>query len=173
VKWSIWAGRPRWENESPISGQTKKRSGVAVLEIYQGSAHGRAPVCEFRGVVFPRGIESSQSGARGGAMETFKAATRGPRSLVSQRKDPEWSVRPVVEVRMRRAIEARPSIIIGATRRGSGTERLFPEGQAGIGRGLSAAVSRSTASDEGEVKRKPPLLGCEGSQSDNLKLGKN
>jgi hypothetical protein len=43
--------------------------------------------------------------------------------------------------------------VTGATGRGSGTESLSLEEQAKIGRGLSAVVLRSTASDEGEAQR--------------------
>jgi len=85
----------------------------------------------------------------------------GSRWLVAQGKDSLWSVRPVEKVQTRRASGARPSIVTGATGRGSAAERFSTEGQAGIGRGLSAVVfaEHSLGRRRSVAEQKPPLSG--------------
>jgi hypothetical protein len=94
------------------------------------------------------GLENITNGARGRALLSLRGKTRCGAFARLWRSKPK---------------RAKQDIVTGATGRGSGTERLSPEGQAGIGRGLSAAVSRG-AEIEGErgakSERKPPLSGC-------------
>jgi hypothetical protein len=145
-----------------------------IEKFTKGASTGEPSLAEFGGVVFQGEAKTGKSWRRGGAVGALNGNTRGSRSLVSQGKDPAWSVRPVVGVQTRSARATRPSIVTGATGRGSATAGLAPEGQAGIGRGLSAAVSRSRASDEGEAQRsKTAALRTRGDQpvSGNLKRG--
>jgi hypothetical protein len=165
---------PAWGNWGAESGQTKKRNGAADLEICQGSINGRAKSGRVWRRSLARGSQSWPVLATGWGNGVKQWEHAGPRSLVSQGKDATWSVRPVAEVHTRRARATRPSIVTGATGRGSATGGLSTEGQAGIGRGLSAAVSRSRASDKGEAQRsKTVALRTRGDQPvfGNLKRG--
>ena len=71
----VWP--PARENGPRISGQTKKRSGVAVSEICQGSTNGGgAQVCEFRGVVFQGESKAHSLARRGWGMGKYKGPRR-------------------------------------------------------------------------------------------------
>jgi hypothetical protein len=128
----------------------KSRVERRIQKFIEGASTGEPSLVVFGGVVLQGEAKAGKSWRRGGAMGAYQGirgtallCRSGERTCVE--RSPGGGG-PDAESESNETEHRNRS-----TGRGSATAGLSLEGQAGIGRGLSAAVSRSGASDEGEA----------------------